>query len=148
MIRQKRMIHFFQQGDGDSSIRSLFSYFRHDVPNEGRAFLFPEAKEMQQKERIAAPYHAGSPPGYMSQTPRPEPPAKTQLHDSCHWVCNSRILSRSFPVKSSRINDNASKCCSVPADKLVAECTTISAPCSIGRIQYGVPNVLSTTRGI
>ena len=34
------------------------------------------------------------------------------------WVCNSRILSRSFPVKSSRINDNASKCCSVPADKL------------------------------
>ena len=51
-------------------------YFRHDVPNEGRAFLFPEAKEMQQKERLPRPYHAGSPPGYMSQTPRPEPPAK------------------------------------------------------------------------
>ena len=31
---------------------------------------------------------------------------------------------------------------------LVAECTTISAPCSSGLKRYGVPNVLSTISGI
>ena len=31
---------------------------------------------------------------------------------------------------------------------LVAECTTISAPCSIGLKRYGVPKVLSTINGI
>ena len=85
MIRQKLDdSHFSTMGMVIQVFDHIFSYFRHDVPNEGRAFLFPEAKEMQQKERLPRPYHAGSPPGYMSQTPRPEPPAKTQLHDSCH----------------------------------------------------------------
>ena len=35
-----------------------------------------------------------------------------------------------------------------PPMNFVAECTTISAPCSIGLIRYGVPNVLSITSGI
>ena len=35
-----------------------------------------------------------------------------------------------------------------PPMNFVAECTTISAPCSIGRIKYGVPNVLSIIKGI
>ena len=35
-----------------------------------------------------------------------------------------------------------------PPINFVAECTTISAPCSIGRIRYGVPKVLSTTTGM
>jgi len=35
-----------------------------------------------------------------------------------------------------------------PPINLVAECITISAPYSIGRIRYGVPNVLSITSGI
>ena len=30
----------------------------------------------------------------------------------------------------------------------VAECTTTSAPCSIGLNKYGVPKVLSTTNGM
>ena len=32
-----------------------------------------------------------------------------------------------------------------PPINFVAECITISAPCSIGRTRYGVANVLSTT---
>ena len=35
-----------------------------------------------------------------------------------------------------------------PPINFVAECTTISAPCSIGRIRYGVPKVLSTKTGM
>ena len=40
--------------------------------------------------------------------------------------------------------------CVVPCPPMnfVAECTTISAPYSIGRTRYGVANVLSTTSGI
>ena len=34
-----------------------------------------------------------------------------------------------------------------PPMNLVAECTTMSAPCSMGRIRYGVPKVLSMTSG-
>ena len=34
-----------------------------------------------------------------------------------------------------------------PPMNFVAECTTMSAPCSNGRIKYGVPNVLSMTTG-
>lgn len=35
-----------------------------------------------------------------------------------------------------------------PPMNFVAECNTISAPCSIGRTRYGVANVLSTISGI
>ena len=35
-----------------------------------------------------------------------------------------------------------------PPINFVADSTTISAPCSIGLIRYGVPNVLSMIRGI
>ena len=35
-----------------------------------------------------------------------------------------------------------------PPINFVAECTTISAPYSIGLTRYGVANVLSTTSGI
>ena len=35
-----------------------------------------------------------------------------------------------------------------PPMNLVAECTTMSAPCSIGLIRYGVGIVLSTIRGM
>jgi len=34
-----------------------------------------------------------------------------------------------------------------PPMNLVAECSTMSAPCSIGRHRYGEANVLSMTRG-
>ena len=34
-----------------------------------------------------------------------------------------------------------------PPRYLVAECTTMSAPCSIGRMRYGVGTVLSTISG-
>ncbi len=34
-----------------------------------------------------------------------------------------------------------------PPRYFVAECTTMSAPCSNGRMRYGVAMVLSTTRG-
>ena len=118
MIRQKRMIHFFNKGMVIQVFDHFFRIFGMTFQTKGERFCSLKQKKCSKRRDCRA---------HITQDHRPDichkrrARSRLRKHNSMIaviWVCNSRILSRSFPVKSSRINDNASKCCSVPADKL------------------------------
>ncbi len=135
--------------DGSSGILQPSEHFPHDVLHEETVSPVPAEAGKSLNGEMVAPlisHQSSTDLHYISDVSACFAEYNTMVR--WVWFCDSRELVVLSPVKfpPSTITPPITLPC--PPMNLVAECTTISAPCSSGRSRNGVANVLSTISGI